>query len=67
MATKKETYEQAMAKLEQIVAQIESGELNIDRLSAKLKEAKELIDFCRRRLYQVDNEIKKLLETDKEE
>lgn len=55
-----------MTKLEQIVAQIERGELDIDQLSAKLKEAKELIAFCKKRLYQVDEEVKKLLEADKE-
>lgn len=66
MAAKKESYEQAMTKLEQIVAQIERGELDIDQLSAKLKEAKELIAFCKKRLYQVDEEVKKLLEADKE-
>ena len=66
MAAKKETYEQAMIKLEQIVSQIEKNELDIDQLGTKLKEAKELIDFCKKILYQVDNEVKKLLEPDKE-
>ncbi len=61
------TYEQAMNKLEQIVSQVESSELDIDQLSAKLKEAKELIAFCKKRLYQVDEEVKKLLEEDKVE
>lgn len=67
MATKKETYEQAVAKLEQIVSQMENGELDIDRLGAKLKEAQELVAFCRKKLYQVDEEVKKLLEADGEE
>lgn len=67
MAVKKETYEQAMAKLEQIVSQIENSELDIDQLSIKLKEAQGLVAFCKKKLYQVDNEVKKLLEADKEE
>ena len=66
MAAKKETYEQAMMNLEQIVSQIEKNELDIDQLSTKLKEANELIAFCKKILYQVDNEVKKLLEPDKE-
>ena len=66
MAAKKETYEQAMMNLEQIVSQIEKNELEIDQLSNKLKEAQELISFCKKILYQVDNEVKKLLEPDKE-
>ena len=55
-----------MMNLEQIVSQIEKNELDIDQLSTKLKEAKELIAFCKKILYQVDNEVKKLLEPDKE-
>ena len=43
MAVKKETYTQAMDKLEEIVAQIENNELDIDQLGEKLKEAQKLI------------------------
>lgn len=59
---KKQTYEQAMKRLEEIVSSIDNGELDIDSLSANLKEAQELIKFCRDKLYKTDNEIKKLLE-----
>lgn len=62
MATKKETYEQAMNRLEEIVAKIESGELDIDSLGAQLKEAQKLIQQCRDKLYKADEEIKKMLE-----
>ena len=37
MATKKETYSEAMKRLETIVSQIESGELDIDELGNQLK------------------------------
>ena len=63
MATKKQTYEEAMKKLEAIVAQMENNELDIDSLSSKLKEAQELIQFCKDRLYKADEEIQKILET----
>lgn len=62
MASKKETYTQAMGKLEEIVAQIENNELDIDQLSEKLKEAQKLITFCKDKLYKADEEIKKILE-----
>lgn len=61
MAVKKETYTQAMDKLEEIVAQIENNELDIDRLGEKLKEAQKLIAFCKDKLYKADEEIKKIL------
>ena len=39
MAVKKETYSQAMERLEKIVRQIDNNELDIDILSEKIKEA----------------------------
>ena len=62
MAAKKQTYEQAMKRLEEIVTRIDSNELNIDSLGESLKEAQELIIFCRENLYKADGEIKKILE-----
>ena len=56
MAAKKQTYEQAMKRLEEIVTRIDSNELDIDSLGESLKEAQELIK------YKADGEIKKILE-----
>ena len=39
MAAKKQTYEQAMKRLEEIVSRIDSNELDIDSLGVNLKEA----------------------------
>ena len=64
MATKKETYSEAMKRLETIVSQIESGELDIDELGNQLKAAQKLIKFCRDKLYKADEEIKKMLGDD---
>ena len=62
MAAKKQTYEQAMKRLEEIVTRIDSNELDIDSLGESLKEAQELIKFCREKLYKADGEIKERLE-----
>ena len=67
MAAKKETYTEAMKKLEAIVAKIESNELDIDQLGENLQEAQKLIKFCREKLYKADTEIKKMLEEGREE
>ena len=56
MAAKKQTYEQAMKRLEEIVTRIDSNELDIDSLGESLKEAQELIKFCREKLYKADQE-----------
>ena len=62
MAPKKETYTEAMERLEKIVASIESNELDIDQLGENLKEAQKLIKFCKDKLYKADAGIKKMLE-----
>ena len=66
MAKKKETYSQAMARLETIVRQVDSNELEIDELVEKIKEAKEIFAFCSEKLKKADTEIEKLL-ADKQE
>lgn len=55
------TYEKAMAQLEAISRQVESGELGIDQMASKLKEAQKLTAYCRKQLFQVDEEIKGIL------
>lgn len=66
MAAKKETYSEAMKRLEEIVSRIESNELDIDQLGECLQEAQKLIKFCKNKLYKADAEIKKILEEDNE-
>lgn len=56
-----------MKHLEEIVARIDSDEMDIDSLCENLKEAQELIRFCRDRLYKVDEDIKKMLGEEKEQ
>ena len=65
MAATKETYSEAMKRLEAIVSRIESNELDIDKLGSQLQEAQQLIKFCREKLYKADEEIKKMLEEGK--
>lgn len=57
---KTETYTQAFERLQKIVSQIESGELDIDQLADMIKEANKLIAFCNDKLTKADEEIKKL-------
>ncbi|MCD8282942.1 MAG: exodeoxyribonuclease VII small subunit [Prevotella sp.] len=59
-------YEQALRELETIAGQIESGDIGIDELSARIKRAKELIRLCKERLRLADEEIKNILAGDGE-
>lgn len=64
MGKEKMTYEQAILKLEDIVRQVERGETSIDSLTELLKEAKQLIAYCKDKLYATEEEIKKVLADD---
>ena len=55
------TYEKAMKRLEEIVAKLESGEMDIDALAQNLKEAQKLVEFCKEKLTTVEAEVKKCL------
>ena len=61
MSVKKETYSQAMERLDKIVRQIDNNELEIDVLAEKIKEANEIIAFCTEKLTKADREVEKLL------
>lgn len=58
---KNETYAQALDRLEKIVAQIDSNQLDIDQLADKIKEANRLIAFCTAKLTKAEAEVEKLL------
>ncbi len=55
-------YEEALGRLEDIVAKMEDGKLDIDSLATQLKTAQQLIKLCKDKLTKADGEIKKILE-----
>ncbi len=59
------TYEEAVTELEQIVRKMENDELDIDKMAEQLKEAQKLVMFCKDKLTKTDEEIKKILDSDK--
>lgn len=59
---KNKTYEESMARLEEITKKIEARELTIDELSNNLKEAQHLLKFCKDKLYKTDEDIQKILD-----
>jgi exodeoxyribonuclease VII small subunit len=61
MSKVKLTYASAMTELEKIVQDIESGEIDIDVLSEKVRRASELITFCKDRLRNTQKEVDKTL------
>jgi exodeoxyribonuclease VII small subunit len=58
----KETYNEAIKKLQSIHHELESGEIDVDMLSEKVNEASRLIKICKDKLYKVDEDVKKIIE-----
>ena len=61
MSKSKLTYTSAITELEAIVQEIESGKIDVDVLTAKVKRASELIKFCKDSLRNTQKEVKKTL------
>lgn len=55
------TYEGAMERLEILAREMEGGEVAIDQLAVKLKEAQQLLSFCKDKLTKADEEVQRLL------
>jgi exodeoxyribonuclease VII small subunit len=58
---KKKTYEEAYEELQEIVKEIESGDISVDVLGEKVKRAGELIRFCKEKLFKTEQEVNLVL------
>jgi len=58
---KKTDYTAAFAELQQIVAEIEEGEISVDDLSEKVKRAAELIKICKTKLTSTAEDVNRIL------
>jgi exodeoxyribonuclease VII small subunit len=56
------TYENAYEELQQIISDVESGEISVDLLSEKVKRAAELIQFCKNKLTSTEDDVQKILD-----
>jgi exodeoxyribonuclease VII small subunit len=57
MAKKEFSFNDAVVEIETILHNIESGELDIDKLSVEVKRAAELIKLCQKKLRTTEDEI----------
>lgn len=61
-------YTEAFEELQQIVSEIEQGEISVDELSEKVKRATLLIKICKNKLTQTEENVEEILkELDNEE
>lgn len=56
------TYKDAIKKLEDIVHRIENEDPDVDEISGLVKEANELLMFCKKRLKTTEEEVQQVFE-----
>jgi exodeoxyribonuclease VII small subunit len=57
MAKKEFSFNDAVIEIEDILKNIESGDLDVDKLSVEVKRASELIRQCQKKLKSTEEEI----------
>jgi exodeoxyribonuclease VII small subunit len=61
------SYQDAIREIEETIQKIESGELNVDQLTDKVKRVSVLLEICRKKLKIAEEEIVKIIEGMKED
>lgn len=56
------SYLEAITELQEIVAEIENSNIDVDQLLEKTKRAAELIEICKGKLHKTEFEVNELLE-----
>ena len=64
MAKKEQGYRESIEEIEVILAKIEDGETDIDDLSAEIKRAAKLLQDCKEKLFQTEQEVEKIMKSD---
>ena len=54
---KNKSFDKAYAELQKIVSQLQGDDTSIDKLSTQLKKATELVQFCKSKLRNIENEL----------
>jgi exodeoxyribonuclease VII small subunit len=61
MSKKILSYSEAVSSIEEILHQIETGEMDIDELASKVNQASDLLKRCKGKLFETEKEIEKIL------
>lgn len=65
MAEKKQIdFEQSLERLEELVDQMESGELSLEEMIKHFEEGSRLVEVCTKKLDEVEQKIEKLVKKD---
>ncbi len=58
--TKKQSFEEALTRLEEIVNQLERGDIKLEEMLKCYEEGSQIINFCMSRLKEVEGKINKI-------
>ena len=58
---KAQSFEKALARLEEIAAEMESGELGLEKMVAAFEEGQKLVKLCSSKLNEVEKKIEMLV------
>lgn len=61
MATKKVSYSEAIAEIEEILEKIENEELDVDELAEKVKRVSVLLKICKEKLTKTNEQVEQIL------
>lgn len=61
MINKTNNYTDSFNELQNIVTEIEKGEISVDELSEKVKRASELIKICKAKLTSTEEDVSEIL------
>ena len=61
------SYKDAIEEIESILQQVESGDLDVDQLTDKVKRVSALLDICNKKLKTTEQEVEKIIKEMKEE
>jgi exodeoxyribonuclease VII small subunit len=62
MQKKEPTYSEAIAEVEKILARLEGNAPDVDSMSAEVKRAADLLQLCRKKLHDTEQNVKKAME-----
>ena len=64
MSEKKPKFEEALARLERIVAEMEGGDLPLDDMLKRFEEGRKLVQLCSSELESIRQRIEKVTSTE---
>jgi exodeoxyribonuclease VII small subunit len=62
MSTKQFSYNEAMKEVEQLLAELEKNNPDVDEMTRHVKRAVELLQACKKKLVETDEEIRQVFE-----